>query len=71
MLTQRTDAMSDPDRKLTDEPRPAIPYEPGHECEYRDRQRSIRRLAEAGKRKGRPAKRIPHEGKCNEQDVKA
>ena len=48
---------------------PQIPHEPEYlKGETLRRWRSERKLAESGKRKGRPVKRVPHYGKCNERD---
>lgn len=48
--------------------RPAIPYDPTPDAEGPNRKRSIRRLAEAGHRRGAPVKPIPHYGLADEKD---
>ena len=47
--------------------RPDIPYDPTPITDNMDRRRSIRRLAEAGYRKGKPVQKIPHYGRTDER----
>ena len=46
--------------------RPAIPHDTRGEGHEARQARSVRKLAEAGHRKGAPATQIPHHGRINE-----
>lgn len=50
--------------------RPDIPYDPTPPTDYYNRQRSVRRLAEAGHRRGAPVKQLPvYRMKKEPQDI--